>query len=37
MGRVERAAMSLHADSGGPYGHHVSIYVVIQLMDECYC
>lgn len=37
MGREERAAMILHADSGSPYGHHVSIYVVIQLMDECYC
>lgn len=37
MGRVERAAMILHADSGSPCGHHVSIYVVIQLMDECYC
>lgn len=38
MGRVERAAMILHADSGSPYWHHVSIYAAIQLMDvtaEC--
>lgn len=32
MGRVERAALILHADSRSPYWHHVSIYAAIQLM-----
>lgn len=36
VGSVERAAFILHVDSMSPYGDHVSMYVAMLLMDDCW-